>query len=76
MIYAIVFQYAYWPGLPIVLYGASSLVAAIVTLLVPDTTEISLPDTVQQAEAIDRAEAKTSQENRSNNHLRRNCANE
>ncbi|XP_073958453.1 solute carrier family 22 member 2-like [Choristoneura fumiferana] len=44
---------AYWPGLPIVLYGVTSLVAAIVTLLVPDTTEISLPDTIQQAEAID-----------------------
>ncbi|XP_073945802.1 solute carrier family 22 member 1-like isoform X2 [Choristoneura fumiferana] len=44
---------AYWSGLPVVIYGATSLVAALVTTLVPDTADVSLPDTVRQAEAID-----------------------
>lgn len=49
----IVFQAAYWSGLPIVIYGTSTFVAALVTTLVPDTANVSLPDTVRQAEAID-----------------------
>ncbi|XP_063631320.1 solute carrier family 22 member 1-like [Cydia splendana] len=43
---------AYWSGLPAVIFGLVSLTAGILTLLVPDTAEDSLPDTVRQAENI------------------------
>ncbi|XP_073945807.1 solute carrier family 22 member 1-like isoform X2 [Choristoneura fumiferana] len=52
---------AYWTGLPIVLFGVTSLVAAFATLLVPDTGKACLPDTVRQAESLDATESRTSQ---------------
>ncbi|CAG9135572.1 unnamed protein product [Plutella xylostella] len=42
----------YWVGLPSILFGSASLIAAIVTLFVPDTADDSLPDTVHQAEFV------------------------
>ncbi|KAJ0179120.1 hypothetical protein K1T71_004832 [Dendrolimus kikuchii] len=43
---------AYWPGLPAMIFGAMSLIGGLVTFLVPDTANTSLPDTVRQAEAV------------------------
>lgn len=42
----------YWPGLPSLVFGGTSLFAGIATLFVPDTADTSLPDTVRQAELI------------------------
>ncbi|CAG9791744.1 unnamed protein product [Diatraea saccharalis] len=42
----------YWPGLPPLVFGGVSLVAGLVTFLVPDTADNSLPNTVKQAEAL------------------------
>ncbi|CAG9135575.1 unnamed protein product [Plutella xylostella] len=43
---------SYWAGLPAVLFGSASALAAIVTIFVPDTADDSLPDTVRQAEVV------------------------
>ncbi|RVE47697.1 hypothetical protein evm_007686 [Chilo suppressalis] len=42
----------YWSGLPPIVFGGASLVAGLVTFLVPDTAENSLPNTVKEAEAL------------------------
>lgn len=42
----------YWEGLPAFIFGVVSIFAGLVTFLVPDVANISLPDTVKQAEAI------------------------
>ncbi|KAI8439890.1 hypothetical protein MSG28_001354 [Choristoneura fumiferana] len=44
---------AYWSGLPATVFGLVSLTAGLLTLLVPDTADNSLPDTVLQAETLD-----------------------
>ncbi|XP_028039548.1 solute carrier family 22 member 3-like [Bombyx mandarina] len=43
---------AYWRGLPSMIFGISAVLAGLVTFLVPDTADDSLPDTVRQAEDI------------------------
>ncbi|XP_063625448.1 solute carrier family 22 member 3-like [Cydia splendana] len=53
---------AYWSGLPTLLFGVVSLIAGLATLLVPDTADQCLPDTVYQAENM---EAKILTESRS-----------
>ncbi|KAG7297256.1 hypothetical protein JYU34_019198 [Plutella xylostella] len=45
-------ELSYWAGLPAVLFGSASALAAIVTIFVPDTADDSLPDTVRQAEVV------------------------
>lgn len=55
----------YWTGLPIVLFGATALVAAFATLLVPNTGKACLPDTVRQAEFLDASESRTTQNDHS-----------
>ncbi|XP_022118417.2 solute carrier family 22 member 1 [Pieris rapae] len=42
----------YWTGLPAFIFGASSLLSGALTLLMPETANTQLPDTVQEAEAI------------------------
>ncbi|KAJ8724761.1 hypothetical protein PYW07_015719 [Mythimna separata] len=42
----------YWVGFPSFVFGISSLVAGLVTFLVPDIANDALPDTVKEAEAI------------------------
>nr|XP_013190084.1 unnamed protein product [Amyelois transitella] len=42
----------YWSGLPSLVFGSVSLIAGLITFLVPDTADNSLPDTVKQAEEI------------------------
>lgn len=70
------FQRVYWTGLPIVLFGMMSFVAALVTLLVPDTGKASLPDTVRQAEALGDLEPRTTQHDRDfNRRLRKKRTN-
>ncbi|XP_063384952.1 solute carrier family 22 member 1-like [Cydia fagiglandana] len=44
---------AYWSGLPTLTFSVVSLTAGLMTLLVPDTTDQSLPDTVCQAEKME-----------------------
>ncbi|XP_047989893.1 solute carrier family 22 member 3-like isoform X1 [Leguminivora glycinivorella] len=46
----------YWSGLPSMIFGLVSLTAGLLTLLVPDTTEDALPDTVHEAEKIGKIE--------------------
>ncbi|KAG7297257.1 hypothetical protein JYU34_019199 [Plutella xylostella] len=53
---------SYWVGLPSILFGSASLIAAIVTLFVPDTADDSLPDTVHQAEFVGSNEKRKEQE--------------
>ncbi|CAG9135576.1 unnamed protein product [Plutella xylostella] len=53
---------SYWVGLPSILFGSASLIAAIVTLFVPDTADDSLPDTVHQAEFVGSNERRKEQE--------------
>lgn len=43
-----------WSGLPSLLFGVSSLLAGSLTLLMPETARIELPDTVAEAELIGR----------------------
>jgi hypothetical protein len=45
-------QMQYWSGLPPIIFGSASLLAGFVTCLVPDTADDSLPNTVEQAEAL------------------------
>ncbi|XP_013161539.1 PREDICTED: solute carrier family 22 member 2-like [Papilio xuthus] len=52
---------AYWFGLPQMLFGMTSLIAAGVTLLVPDVSNEALPDTVKQAEAMGKTDYKKSE---------------
>ncbi|XP_063538656.1 organic cation transporter protein-like, partial [Cydia strobilella] len=54
----------YWTGLPNVIFGAVSLVAGLLTLLVPDTADRNLPDTVGQAEALEVGSEKIASENK------------
>lgn len=42
----------YWVGLPSLIFGIVSVIGGLITFLVPDVADISLPDTVKQAEAI------------------------
>ncbi|CAK1550285.1 unnamed protein product [Leptosia nina] len=42
----------YWSGLPAFIFGASSLLSGALTILMPETANTQLPDTVQEAEAI------------------------
>ncbi|KAG7297255.1 hypothetical protein JYU34_019197 [Plutella xylostella] len=51
-------ELAYWTGLPAVLFGSASALAAFVTIFVPDTADDSLPDTVHQAEFVGTNEGK------------------
>ncbi|XP_061718348.1 solute carrier family 22 member 1-like [Cydia pomonella] len=44
---------AYWSGLPTAMFGAVALVAGLATLLLPDTGNQNLPDTVCEAEALE-----------------------
>ncbi|KAJ2950799.1 hypothetical protein O0L34_g9065 [Tuta absoluta] len=44
----------YWEGLPSLTFGLVSLLAGVVTLLAPGTSDEVLPDTVQQAEVFGR----------------------
>ncbi|CAG4983526.1 unnamed protein product [Colias eurytheme] len=48
----------YWVGLPAFVFGSASLFAGLVTLLVPDVSDDSLPDNVKQAEALGMKEKK------------------
>ncbi|KAI5637920.1 sugar transporter domain-containing protein [Phthorimaea operculella] len=54
---------SYWSGLPALLFGLTSLLSGALTLLMPETANCELPDTVQEAENIGRnpsgKEAKT-----------------
>ncbi|CAH2063841.1 unnamed protein product, partial [Iphiclides podalirius] len=43
---------SYWSGIPPLLCGALSIVAGLLTLLVPDISNDALPDTVKQAEQL------------------------
>ncbi|KPJ17124.1 Solute carrier family 22 member 1 [Papilio machaon] len=52
---------AYWSGLPQILFGMTSLLAAGVTLLVPDVSNEALPDTVKQAETMGKTDYKKSE---------------
>ncbi|VVC97942.1 solute carrier family 22 member 21-like [Leptidea sinapis] len=42
----------YWVGLPALIFGVSSLLSGVLTLFMPETANIQLPDTVDEAEAI------------------------
>ncbi|XP_063365101.1 solute carrier family 22 member 1-like [Cydia amplana] len=44
---------AYWSGLPTAMFGGVALVAGLATLLVPDTGNKNLPNTVCEAEALE-----------------------
>ncbi|KAM3958228.1 organic cation transporter protein-like [Aphomia sociella] len=46
----------YWSGLPSIVFGTASLFAGLVTFLVPDTSNDTLPDTVLEAEAVGKKE--------------------
>ncbi|KAL0839253.1 hypothetical protein ABMA28_016015 [Loxostege sticticalis] len=46
----------YWSGLPPMIFGGASLIAGLLTFLVPDTADNSLPNTVKQAEALGKSE--------------------
>lgn len=50
----------YWSDLPMVIFGVAALIAALVTLLVPDTAKTALPNTVRQAEALGASRSRTS----------------
>ena len=56
------FQTKYWEGFPSLVFGISSLVAGMVTFLVPDIANDSLPDTVKEAEALGNKEKPISKE--------------
>lgn len=43
---------SYWSGLPSLLFGITSLVAGSLTIFMPETANIELPDTVEEAEKI------------------------
>ncbi|KAJ0179119.1 hypothetical protein K1T71_004831 [Dendrolimus kikuchii] len=47
----------YWSGLPSVIVGGLSLLTGMVIILMPDTAEDALPDTVIEAEAIGKGQA-------------------
>lgn len=47
-----VFQAMYWKGLPSLIFGLAAVIAALVTCFVPDVSNESLPDTVEQAEGM------------------------
>ncbi|VVC86946.1 unnamed protein product [Leptidea sinapis] len=49
----------YWKGLPAIVFGSASLIAGLLTLLVPDVAQDSLPDNVSQAEALGKTKGKT-----------------
>ncbi|KAI5643552.1 major facilitator superfamily domain-containing protein [Phthorimaea operculella] len=53
----------YWEGLPSLTFGLVSLLAGVVTLLAPGTSDEVLPDTVQQAEAFGRPAEKEGVDN-------------
>ncbi|OWR45874.1 organic cation transporter [Danaus plexippus plexippus] len=42
----------YWKGLPSLIFGLAAVIAALVTCFVPDVSNESLPDTVEQAEGM------------------------
>ncbi|CAK1551534.1 unnamed protein product [Leptosia nina] len=42
----------YWNGLPAFIFGSAALFAALATCLVPDVSDDSLPNNVEEAEAI------------------------
>ncbi|KAJ8726751.1 hypothetical protein PYW08_015148 [Mythimna loreyi] len=43
---------SYWSGFPSLIIGGLSLTTALIMMMMPDTAEDVLPDTVQQAEAL------------------------
>ncbi|XP_063823885.1 solute carrier family 22 member 3-like [Ostrinia nubilalis] len=52
----------YWTGLPPVIFGGSSLLAGLLTFLVPDTGDNDLPNTVKQAEALGKTDKERAME--------------
>lgn len=47
-------QMSYWYGLPTFLFGVTSILSGFLTLLMPETANTELPDTVDEAERIGR----------------------
>lgn len=43
-----------WSALPLLLFGGSALLSGALVLLLPETIDTRLPDTVQQAEELGR----------------------
>lgn len=52
ILFYFLFQTVYWNGLPSFIFGIVSIVAGLLTFSVSDVANISLPDTVTEAEAI------------------------
>ncbi|XP_073946100.1 solute carrier family 22 member 1-like isoform X1 [Choristoneura fumiferana] len=63
----------YWSGLSTVLFSVVSLIAGLVTILVPDTGDKSLPDTVLQAEALSYTKTDVQLEENRAGIARKNC---
>lgn len=42
----------YWQHLPLVLFGATAVIASVLSLLFPETMGVPLPDTIEEAENI------------------------
>lgn len=49
------FQAQIWTPLPLVLFGIMSTIAGLLSLLFPETLNLKLPDTIQEAEMIGRS---------------------
>ncbi|CAH0764664.1 unnamed protein product [Diatraea saccharalis] len=50
---------SYWSGLPALIFGLTSLLSGVLTLLMPETANTELPDTVAEAEQIGRNKKQT-----------------
>ncbi|XP_012545992.1 organic cation transporter protein isoform X2 [Bombyx mori] len=42
----------FWPGLPSVIIGSLSVITGMIVMMMPDTAEDVLPDTIKEAEAL------------------------
>lgn len=49
---AFTYQVSAWPSLPLLIFGVSALSSGMLVLLLPETLNTRLPDTVEEAEQL------------------------
>lgn len=57
MLVLLCFQMSYWHGIPSLLFGGLAAIAGLLALTQPETLGCKMPDTLAEAEAIEKPDS-------------------